>query len=281
MRQALNTIAEMLIGQPDALMCNWSALRFQHTTAIRAHLIDRYQPATVNKMLSALRGVLKAAWLLGLMHAEDYHKATTINSVKNQSLPAGRELGSEEIQALLATCYADDKPAGTRDAALIALLYTTGLRRSEIVQLNLSDYNRQQHYLIVKGKGRKHRLAWLNDDMIAVLDEWLALRGEWAGPLFCPINKAQKIVRRRLSAQAVYYILTRRSEQIALEASSPHDLRRTFVSNLLDAGADLAVVSQMAGHTHVQTTLRYDRRPETAKQRAANLLPIPTREDET
>lgn len=56
---------------------------------------------------------------------------------------------------------------------------------------------------------------------------------------------------------------------------TPHDLRRTFVSRLLDSGVDIAIVAKMAGHSNIQTTARYDRRPEEAKQRAANLLQIP------
>ncbi len=275
MRQALDTIAALLTGNADALVCNWSMLRFQHTMAIRAGLVEHYKPATVNKMLSALRGVLKAAWLLGQMAAEDYHKAVTVPSVRNETLPAGREVETGEIMALIGACHEDDRPAGVRDAALVAVLYGAGLRRAEIVSLKLTDYTPAQGRLVVKGKGRKERIAWLNRGAVAAMEDWLALRGQWDGPLFCPINKAGKLVNRHLTTQSVYFILQKRADEAEVNAFSPHDLRRTFVSNLLDAGADISTVSKMAGHANVQTTARYDRRSEETKRQAAELLHVP------
>jgi site-specific recombinase XerD len=80
---------------------------------------------------------------------------------------------------------------------------------------------------------------------------------------------------RRMTDQAVYHILANRAKRAGVFHFSPHDMRRTFVSDLLDAGADIATVSKMAGHANVQTTARYDRRGEAAKQKAATLLTIP------
>ncbi len=275
MQSALNTIAELLTGKPDALTCRWGALRIQHTMAIRGRLIDLYKPATVNKFLSALRGVLKSAWLLGEMTAEEYQKAITIPSVKNTTLPAGRELDMAELTALMSVCRADQSSTGVRDAAILAILYSAGLRRAEIVGLNLADYSIREERLIVRGKGGKERLAWLNRGAASAIEDWLAIRGDDAGPLFLPINKSGRLMERRLTTQAVYHILKKRGEEAAIESFSPHDFRRTFVSNLLDAGADISTVSKMAGHSNVQTTARYDRRPEDAKRRAADLLHIP------
>lgn len=281
MRQALDKIAERLIGEPDAMRCNWGLLRFQHTMAIRAWLLETYKPATANKLLSAMRGVLKATWLLGYLSAEDYQKAVTVPSVKNETLPTGREIENDEIAALLNTCYEDQSPTGQRDAALIGVLYGAGLRRAEIIRLNLTSYYASAKRLIIQGKGLKERNAWLNTATSTLLNEWLIQRGTWSGPLFCPINKSDKIIQRRLTTQAVYYILQKRSEQATVTALSPHDLRRTFVSKLLDAGADIATVSKMVGHANIQTTLRYDRRSEESKKQAADLLHIPSKSPKT
>jgi site-specific recombinase XerD len=276
MRQALDVIAELLTnGRADALSCPWAGLRFQHTAAIRATLADAYSPATANKMLSALRGTLKTAWRLRQMTAEDYRRAADIETVKGRTLPAGRELDQPELAALLRACGGDPTPAGFRDAALVSLLYSAGLRREEAVSLDLADYDPAPGKLRVRGKGTKERTVYVLGGAAAALDAWLSRRGATPGALFWPITKTGKLLPRRLSSQSVYDVLRKRGKQAGLESFSPHDLRRTFVSDLLDAGADIATVAQLAGHANVQTTARYDRRPEAARRQAAALLHVP------
>ena len=273
--QALNVIAGLLTGNYDAFMCDWSAVRFQHTTAVRSKLQEMYAPATINKMLSALRKTLKAAWLLDQMTAEDYHKAASVESVNGETIPAGRELSAGEIAALLGSCENEQTPAGARDAAVIAVMYAAGLRREEIVNLDLSDYNQESGRLVVSGKRRKDRTAYLLNGASHALNDWLDVRGSDPGSLFMPINKAGAIQRRRMTTQAIYNLLKKRASQAGIDGFSPHDLRRTFVSDLLDAGADIAIVAKMAGHASVNTTARYDRRPEEAKMKAAQRLHVP------
>ena len=78
-----------------------------------------------------------------------------------------------------------------------------------------------------------------------------------------------------MTSQAIYNMLAKRAEEASIKNFSPHDVRRTFISHLLDAGADIATVSEMAGHANIQTTARYDRRPEEARRKVAELLHVP------
>lgn len=301
--QALRVIASTLGTDINSL--NWGALRSQHTAAIRAKIARVYKPATANKILSALRRTLKQAWLLGQMTAEEYSRAIELEPVTGETLPAGRELSQGEILALMNACQDDHTPAGTRDAAIIGLMYAAGLRRDEVVRLGVSDLDAETGMLIIQGKRNKQRTAYITNGAADALHDWIATRGSQAGALFVEVNKGGKVLIEResmvvkpfkkiggvdvpnkkagqtiyrggaLSSQAVYNMLYKRAEQAGVKNFSPHDLRRTFISHLLDNGADIATVSKMAGHANIQTTARYDRRPEEAKRKAAELLHVP------
>jgi len=274
-RQALDTIARML-GARDAFRLDWSALRFQHTAAIRSKLAEHYRPASANKMLSALRQTLKAAWRLGLMTAEEYQRAADLDPVTGTALPAGRELSAGEILALMAACQNDPTAAGARDGAIIGLMYAAGLRRAEVAGLALSAYDPETGKMILTGKRNKQRTAYVDNGAGDALADWLQVRGSEGGALFVAVNKGGKLdTSKPLSDQAIYNMLAKRATEAGVRDFSPHDLRRTFISDLLDKGADIATVAKMAGHANVQTTARYDRRPEEAKRKAASLLHVP------
>ena len=274
-QQALDTIARLL-GAPDCFNLDWAALRYQHTAAIMARLAETYKPATANKMRVALRRVLMEAWRLGQISAEEYQRAADVKAITGETLPAGRELSPGEISALMADCVNDITPAGARDAAIIALMYGVGLRREEVTILDLTDYDPGTGKLVIHGKRSKERTGYLVSGAVEAMADWLAYRGENVGPLFLAINKGGKIqYSRRVTPQAIYNLLSKRAESARVKHFSPHDLRRTFVSDLLESGADIAIVAKMAGHADVSTTARYDRRPEQAKQKAASLLHIP------
>ena len=289
---ALQLVADIVFSasmRPHALdNFPWHMLRYQHTQTIRARLISDVlvqtgsnkgkpiSPAFANKVLAALRGVLREAWRLGLMSAEDYQRACDLEPVKGSVLPAGRELSSGEIGGLIDACQDDRSPAGARDAAIIGLLYACGLRRGEVVSMDLSDFEASGK-LIIRGKGSKERTAYVTNGALDALSDWLSVRGNFDGPLFVPINRGGHISTGRMTTQAVYNMLVKRGAEAGVEGFSPHDFRRSFISDLLDKGADIATVSKMAGHANVQTTARYDRRPEEAKQKAAKLLHVPYR----
>jgi site-specific recombinase XerD len=275
MAQVLNLIAGMVSNGADMLSLDWGALRFQHVAAIRSQLQSKYKPATVNKALAALKGALRAAWQSGQITAEDYQKAVSVKGVRGETLPAGRELSSGELSALLSACEDDASPAGARDAAIIAVMYSCGLRRAEVITLDYSDFDADSGCLKIRGKGNKERTAYITGGAGVALSDWLQLRGDMGGALFFAVNKGGAIGAKRLTSQAIYNMLQKRADEAGVKSFSPHDMRRTFVSDLLDAGADITTVSKMAGHASVTTTARYDRRPEEAKRKASSLLHVP------
>ncbi|CAM3331284.1 tyrosine-type recombinase/integrase [Stackebrandtia soli] len=262
-------------GQP------WHLLRYRDTTDIKALLTDQgWSPAHVNKHLVALRRVLTEAMRLGLMSTDDWKKATDISSVRNVRLPRGRHVPSETSGAVFAVCDADTSPAGRRDAALLAVLMSTGCRRGEVARLALADYDSGERSLTVLGKRDKQRLVHLNKQAVARLELWLAVRGLGPGALFSPIARSGRIRIRDgepapMTGQAIANILSRRFEECGAPAATPHDLRRTFIGELLDAGVDLSTAQQIVGHSSPETTARYDRRPGRRRREAIDRLSLP------
>jgi NADPH:quinone reductase-like Zn-dependent oxidoreductase len=129
----------------------------------------------------------------------------------------------------------------------------------------------QTEELAIRGaKGRKDRLAYATNGSADALGDWIGVRGGDDGALFCSVNKGGRIRIRRLTDQAVLHILRKRAAEAGVSSFSPHDLRRTFISDLLDAGADASTAQQLAGHSNVQTTTRYDRRGEATER-----MPVP------
>ncbi len=306
MRGALFSIVQLML--PDQVLTEgailifpWEQLRFEHTSVLRARLAERYKASTANKHLAALRGVLKAAWQLELISAEDYHKAVSVKAVRGTSLPTGRSLKEGELRALLLACQHDTTSKGCRDLALIALLFATGLRRQEVTFLDVADYDQQTHALRVRGKGQKERLVYVEaPGAYEALHMWLTLRGQESGPLFPRIRRGGHLVRtagvgrdcssyqegnqacsfppaplQRLTEQGIYAIVLERVEASGILQLTTHDFRRNFISELLENGVDLSTAQKLAGHASPTTTARYDRRPEATKKRAAGTLHVP------
>src|SRR5258705_416776 len=129
MGQALRMVVELL-GGDDVRSFPWAALRYEHAQAVRQVLVERYAPATANKVLCALRSVAREAWRLGQIDAETHARIRDVPGVRGSRLPAGREVPIRELAQLFRAC-AKAGASGVRDAALIALLYGCGLRRAE------------------------------------------------------------------------------------------------------------------------------------------------------
>ena len=142
----------------------------------------------------------------------------------------------------------------------------------DIADLDLEDGS----ILTLSAKRNKERVVYLSVDGIALLEAWLDVRRRDAGPVFTPIRQTGEIPLSRLRGESIGYMLRRRQKQAGITSMSPHDLRRSFVTTLLDAGVDLFTVQKLAGHADAATTARYDRRGESAKRRAVEALQLPS-----
>lgn len=275
LRDALDRVAREL-GGVDATTVDWTAIEYQHVAAVRSRLVDVLAPATVNRHLAAVRGVVREAWRLGLVSAEKLKQIEAVHGVVNGRLPAGRALSARERTSLYEGCAADASPAGRRDAALLALLDGAGLRRAEAVGLELVDVEGDTDALLVRhGKGGKQRRVAIGNGTREAVRAWLDVRGSEPGALLCPVRKGGTVEVRPMTAQAAYAALSRRCEAAGLEGVTPHDFRRTLISDMLDDGVDISTVSKIVGHSAITTTARYDRRDEHAGRRAINGRPVP------
>jgi site-specific recombinase XerD len=213
-RIQLNHIARYLSGVEVSFReFDWACLTYADTSRVRQMLVERFSPKGANHAICALRGVLKEAWRLGLIPHEQYIRATDLARVRGDSRPVGRVLSLEELVALFRACQQSPSPAGIRDAAMLAILYGTGLRRSELVGLNLDDYSQEDGILTVQGKGNTYRLAYAVGEAKAMLDRWMEERGHSDGPIFTSINKAGQLSFQRLDCAAVRFILLKRAEE--------------------------------------------------------------------
>ena len=281
MRQSLNVVAEILTGGIcDHVSMPWPLLRFQHTQAVRSVLMERYSPKTANKMLSALKQTLRMAWNLGTMSAEEYQRAVALKPVSSErpEAAAGRALSFGEWTALFAVCRDDPSISGARDAAILALFRVGGLRRSELANLHVSAYNSITQTLTIRGKRNRIRVVPIEDQgALDAISDWLAVRGDEPGPLFLRIDKGKRLTRDQLTDQGIYHILAMRGRESGVAGFTPHDLRRSFAGDLLDAGADLSTVQKLMGHSDANTTAGYDRRGEHAKRSAVRKIHVPYR----
>ena len=273
-RIALDNIAGIVSnGTKDAYQLDWASLTYEETSRVREALAARFATRTANYGLCALRGVLKECWRLRLVTHEEFHRATDLAAVVGDNTAAGRVLMVQELVSLFNVCNEDNSPLGTRDSAMLAILYGTGIRRSELIGLDVSDYDNGT--LTVRGKGNKTRLAYVVGEAKLMLENWLHLLGRDSGAMFVAIGKGGRITGNRLDGRSLAVVLEKRASEAGIPTFSPHDVRRTTATHLLDKGIDLGTVQKMLGHANVSTTLLYDRRGEKAKQKAALVLEMP------
>jgi integrase len=257
----------------------WESLRPEDVARLRETLIDRYAPATGRRYLSTFRALIEFTYIRGLLTVDErdrlIHKRH-LSPIRGSSPPPGRALDLVEISKYLDACYRDDSASGRRDAAIFSILYCGGLRGREVTNLDLGDIKLQSGEMRVHGKGRKKRDIVLSASAIDTIRDWIKLRGKSAGPLFVPFGPGSELLLdRRMSYQAIAKSLRRRAELADIREFSPHDLRRTFVSDLLRDGERLDIVAFACGHSDTNTTAKYSRRKEKESSRMTRGRELP------
>ena len=271
----LDAVAKML-GVESAHDVPWHTIRAEHMQALTARLSGRYAPATANAILAAIRGVLRAAWALGMMDREALERAIRgpggrIYRVRGNTRPRGQHVPRCALDALYAIAAEQQGPRALRDLALLAVLDGGGLRRAEVAALDVADVDLDTESLRVRsGKGRKFRVVPLASGAGRYLSDWIGERTD--GPLFVAIDR-YGCYGDRLTARGVGYVISSLAEQAGIDIT-PHDFRRTMAGELLELGADVGHVQKIMGHSSPRTTLQYDRRPELARRAAARLRAI-------
>jgi len=228
MREALDKLARLASdGRCDLHQLPWHLLELDHTAALRTRLAATLAPATANKHLAALRGVLKQCRLRGLLSVADYHRITDLPPIPGEARRPGIALARTDFERMRRVCAADESAAGARDEALISLLRDAGLRRAEVVSLDRHDYDAASGNLVLRAAGLAvERRLPPRAEARRALTRWLRLRGDAPGPLFHPVNKGGRVERRRLSEQAIYLVCQRRASEAGLPPIGPEALRR-------------------------------------------------------
>ena len=250
----------------------WHHLRRHHVQALLQQLaLENLKPTTINSYMSAIKGVMRESWALKQVTSEEWTAIKEIKSFKGSRLNTGRSLSKDEIFKLFDQ---QDSLKGTRDKAIFSIMVGVGLRRAEVVALNVEGLDFANGVMRVLTKGNVEQEKVMPEFVINAVQDWLKLRGELPGPLFYSVKKSQLdgnriLVEKRMTPQAIYHILTSSAESIGLQKLSPHDMRRTFATALLEAGEDLLTVRDAMGHSSVVTTQRYDKRGKEKVKKAA------------
>lgn len=264
----LNRSASILKRGADAASYPWEQLSFAAVAKVRAALLDGgYAVSSVNMALSALRGIAHTAFNLNCLEADTLARIRAVKRVNGDNQRKGRALSREEVRALIqAAKRHPQRIRCCRDVAIVMTLCGAGLRAGELVSLERRDHD-NGILTVRQGKGRKYREIHVAAAVDKAIRAWIKASGakELGDALFNRIQRNGKGVCQPLTTTGLTGILEQLQQDSGIARFTPHDMRRTFITRLLDQGVDINTVRQLAGHSEVSTTTRYDYRVESVK----------------
>lgn len=277
MRYVLQDAADRL-GVDDVAIEEfpWHQLQPGHITALVAALrTDGYAPNTSSLYVNAIRGVMNQAWQQSLITQDQLLKIRAVKAGGGSRLIKGRNLRRTLIRELMDVCDADPRPQGLRDAAIIAILYGSGMRKSESVNMDLRQVNMAERSLQVLGKGNKELIKFAPAWAFEKLQVWLDFRREQLPEgvsddtfLFNRIRRGSHITRERITKHAIYYIAKQRGKQVGVDIM-PHDFRRSFITRVIEE-YDVSIAQKLAHHANIATTVSYDMRDDNERRNATD-----------
>ena len=225
---------------------------------VQARRASGAAPSSVARQLAAVRNLHR------FLAEEGQRSDDPSADVEGVRVPAGipHPLTEAEVDRLLASVVATD-PVSLRDRALLEFLYATGARISEVCGLSLADLSREERLVRLFGKGAKERIVPFGRSAAAAMDDWLISGRPHLEPQRWARRGDQEAVflntrGARLSRQAAWAVVRKYGELTGLAAKlSPHVLRHSCATHLLDHGADLRIVQEMLGHASISTTQVY------------------------
>jgi len=232
-------------------------LRDVRAEDLRFYVLEKRQGGmsarSVRRKASSLRGLFRFLQKEGYMDEDP----TELLEVPRLGTPLPKNLTLGEVERLLAQPDPTE-PLGLRNQAMLELLYATGLRVSELLALRLRDLNLEVGYVVAYGKGKKERLVPVGEVALEKLKEYLSA----VRPALAKSAKARHVFLNRsgrgLSRQGFWKLLHRYALQAGIRSSvTPHVLRHSFATHLLERGADLRSVQLMLGHASITTTQIY------------------------
>ena len=255
-------VYEYAIDQFIAWYCSEPRLAFNRIVVVRyrMYLESRGLAAnTISQQLAAVRRLAHEAADAGLLSPELAAGISRVKGVKQLGFRAGNWLSAEECSVVLSRTFGTSLRA-KRDYAMLAILFGCGLRRSELVGLEMDEVQmRQGHWVVVDliGKGGHIRTVPIPVWVKAALDSWTAATGITEGRIFRAVSRTGKMWGDGISQNVVWYVVKTCCEKAGLEHIAPHDLRRTCAKLCHSNGGEIEQIQFLLGHASVQTTERY------------------------
>lgn len=272
MRSHLRLAVRAAGGDYDLKTFPWHKLDDVEMNLILQRVNENHAPNTVYAVRVALLGIAKIMWLDGEISERRYARIRAVKNTIFSRNPRGRMLSPDELRRIFAYFNQHDSAISARDACMISLLAECGLRRAECASVLYEKIDLQDKSFSIIGKRNKERTCYIPPGAERYLKNYLTFRGDEPGPLLYSLTKTGDLTFKGITAQAIYYRVKWLAQELGLGDFSPHDLRRTFASALLEQGEDLLTVRDLMGHQSVMTTQRYDKRGEDNKRKAASQL---------